>query len=101
MSLDQIFSTSAIATALVIIISPLNAPAIANNLQQTVNSALYPREPNFFSDGRKQFDREVQLLLQKRDSETEPILKINSEPENIPPELAPLEKPPNSHDLQP
>jgi hypothetical protein len=71
----------------------LSSPASANDYSR-INSGLIPREPNFFQQGREQFEREIQLLIKRSRTNQETVLKVN--PDVVPKQedlLRLLEKP--------
>jgi hypothetical protein len=79
------------------IIFTLITPAVAeetNSYQSVINGVLHqPQENDFFKQGREQFSREIQLLMQRSRSTPHEILKINPEVLDIQEILSPLEKP--------
>lgn len=96
---NHIISGLAIATTVLLSVFVMNAPVAANETQRVVNSGIYPREPNFFSRGREQFEREIQLLLNRNDASAESLLKISPDVQRLQERLAPRENPANSQDL--
>lgn len=89
--LKHAVSSLAIATTLVLTVSLFVAPATASKRQQVINGLVHPRENDFFSQGRKQTQREIQILLQERRS-PDTLLKISPELLRIQRQLSPLEK---------
>ncbi|MBH8553997.1 hypothetical protein I8751_16795 [Nostocaceae cyanobacterium CENA357] len=90
------FSGVTAVTALVMTILSVTAPISAIENPPALNDSLnsiYPREPNFFTRGREQFEKEIQLLLNKRHSSPDTPLKISPEQQQIQEQLTPLEKP--------
>ncbi|AFZ22756.1 hypothetical protein Cylst_0406 [Cylindrospermum stagnale PCC 7417] len=98
-NLNIIISGLAIATTVLLSVLLMNTPVAANEIQQVVNGGIYPREPNFFSRGREQFDREIQLLLDRNDAAADTLLKVSPEVQRLQERLAPREKPANSQEL--
>ena len=93
----------AIVTTLVTTVLSITAPVTAIETTPIPNNSInsiYPREPNFFTRGREQFEREIQLWLHRSRSTPEIPLKIDPTQEQIQEQLAPLEKLPNSQELQ-
>ncbi|MBD2504312.1 hypothetical protein [Anabaena azotica] len=70
----------------------LTSPVAANDNSQ-INNSLIPREPNFFQQGREQFERELQLLIKSSRTNQETVLKVVPDKPNIQQQLSPLEKP--------
>lgn len=94
--LYRIFSSMTVATTLGMTILSTATPISAIESPPTINDSLnsiYPREPNFFTRGREQFEKEIQLLLNKKRSSPDTPLKISPEPQQLQEQLAPLEKP--------
>ncbi|RCJ41963.1 hypothetical protein A6770_35630 [Nostoc minutum NIES-26] len=90
------FSSVTIATTLVVTALSVTVPVFAVETAPTFNdslNAIYPREPNFFTRGREQFEKEIQLLLIIRRSSPDTPLKISPEQQQLQEQLAPLEKP--------
>ncbi|MBD2388668.1 hypothetical protein [Cylindrospermum sp. FACHB-282] len=77
----------------------MNAPAGANEIQPVFNGGIYPREPNFFSQGREQFEREIQVLLHRNDENGKPLLKMSPDVQRLQERLTPGENPANSQEL--
>jgi hypothetical protein len=65
------------ATSLITLM--INVPAASEPMQPSVNDLVYSSSFDFFNDGRKQFDREVELLMRRKDSVSKPILMISPE----------------------
>lgn len=90
------FSGVSIATMLSMTVLSLTVPVFAIENPPVFNNSLnsiYPREPNFFTRGREQFEKEIQLLLNKKRSSPDTPLKISPEQQQLQEQLAPLEKP--------
>ncbi|BCL39317.1 hypothetical protein [Nostoc sp. MS1] len=90
---QKIFLTLATTAGLSVVALLLSLPASANDYSQ-IRGALIPREPNFFQQGRDQFEREIQLLIQRNQKNQETVLKVN--PDVVPKQedlLRLLEKP--------
>ncbi|QSJ16669.1 hypothetical protein JYQ62_34120 [Nostoc sp. UHCC 0702] len=86
----------AIVTTLVTTVLSITAPVTAIESTPAFNASInsiYPREPNFFTRGREQFEREIQLFLNRSRSNPEVPLKIDPKQEQIQQQLAPLENP--------
>ncbi|MBH8565722.1 hypothetical protein I8748_26710 [Nostoc sp. CENA67] len=93
----------AIVTTLVTTVFSITAPATAIETTPIPNNSInsiYPREPNFFTRGREEFEREIQLLLNRSPSTPEIPLKISPKQEQIQEQLAPLENRPQSQELE-
>ncbi len=90
------FSSVTVATMLGITIlsvtTPINAIESLPAFNGSLNS-IYPREPNFFTRGREQFEKEIQLLFNRRRSSRDTLLKISPEQQQLQEQLAPVEKP--------
>ncbi|BAT54427.1 hypothetical protein NOS3756_33960 [Nostoc sp. NIES-3756] len=89
----KIFLTLATTAGLSLVTLLLNSPVAANDYSQ-IRGGLIPREPNFFQQGREQFEREVQLLIKRSRTNQETVLKVN--PDVVPKQqdlLHLLEKP--------
>lgn len=58
----------------------LPLPILARDQQQVINGLSYPTSAErFFKEGRIKFDREIEILLQKRLTAAENILKAINE----------------------
>ena len=93
----------AIVTTLVTTVLSITAPVTAIETTPVPNNSInsiYPREPNFFTRGREQFEREIQLWLHRSRSNPEIPLKIDPTQEQIQEQLAPLENPPQLQELE-
>ncbi len=72
----------------------VSLPFAAKASQPVINGAINPREPNFFTRGREQFEKEIQRLLNRSRSALDTPLKISPQQQQlIQEQLAPLEKP--------
>ncbi|MCG6136272.1 MAG: hypothetical protein MET45_16775 [Nostoc sp. LLA-1] len=75
----------------------VSLPLAAKASQPVINGAINPREPNFFTQGREEFEKEIHLLLNRSRSALDTPLKINlQQQQRIQEQLAPLEKRPDS-----
>jgi len=89
---QKIFLTLATTVGISLAALLLTSPVAANDNSQITNG-LIPREPNFFQQGREQFERELQLLVKRSRTNQEDILKLSPNNSQIQEELSPLEKP--------
>lgn len=89
---QKIFLTLATTVGISVVALLLTSPVAANDNSQITNS-LIPREPNFFQQGREQFERELQLLVKKSQTNQEDLLKVSPNNPPIQEELSPPEKP--------
>jgi hypothetical protein len=95
----QKFSNLTIAKSITLVMAVLvvSVPFAAKASQPVINGAINPREPNFFTRGREQFEKEIQLMLNRSRSALDTPLKINpQQQQRIQEQLAPLEKLPDS-----
>lgn len=94
---QKIFLTLATTVGISLVALLLTLPVAANDNSQINNSqitnSLIPREPNFFQQGREQFERELQLLIKRSQTNQETVLKVIPDKPQIQQELSPLEKP--------
>ncbi|AFY47299.1 hypothetical protein Nos7524_1420 [Nostoc sp. PCC 7524] len=88
----NIFSRLAIAVTVVLATLLITTPVAANETQPINVGAIHPREPNFFSRGREQFETEIQLLMMRSGKVTDNLLKVSPEIIQIQDKLSPLEK---------
>lgn len=79
----------------------LTTPVLAQQaLDPVINGILHPRESSFFREGRERFEKEIQILAQRRNLSAT-ILKIRLEKierqkkrsPNPQPQILPLSKP--------
>lgn len=89
---QKIFLTLATTIGISLLALLLTSPVAADD-NSRITSGLIPREPNFFQQGREQFEREIQLLVKKSQTNQEDILKVSPNNPLIQEELSPLEKP--------
>ncbi|YAF94862.1 MAG: hypothetical protein AB3A66_20080 [Nodularia sp. CChRGM 3473] len=89
--LDNLFPCLNIVTMLTLTLLLVSLPVVATS-QPVFNDAINPREPNFFTRGREQFEREIQLLLNKSRSPVDTPLKISPQQQLIQEQLAPLDE---------
>lgn len=84
---------SAVATAATLVTAGLliNTPVAAKPIQTPIQDLTHSASLDFFNQGRQQFDREIELLLDRSKLDANPILKVS--PEVLPQtQLIPLEK---------
>ncbi|MBW4556760.1 MAG: hypothetical protein KME59_12600 [Trichormus sp. ATA11-4-KO1] len=72
--LYHLFPRLNILTILILTFLLVSLPVAATS-QPVFNDVINPREPNFFTRGREQFEREIQLLLNKSRSPVDTPLK--------------------------
>jgi hypothetical protein len=89
---QKAFLTLATTLGISLVTLLLTSPVAANDYSR-INSGLIPREPNFFQQGREQFEREIQLLIKSSRTNQETVLKVIPDNPNIQQQLSPLEKP--------
>ncbi|HEY9803077.1 MAG TPA: hypothetical protein V6D25_22130 [Leptolyngbyaceae cyanobacterium] len=89
---QQTFLRLTITVGISLIALLLTSPVAANDNSQITNS-LIPRQPNFFQQGREQFERELQLLIKRSRTNQETVLKVVPDKPNIQQQLSPLEQP--------
>lgn len=93
----------AIVTTLVTTVLSITPPATAIESTPAFNdsiNSIFPREPNFFTRGREEFEKEIQILLNRSRSNSEIPLKIDPKQEQIQEQLAPLENPSQLQELE-
>ncbi|QLE55302.1 hypothetical protein FD725_07120 [Nostoc sp. TCL26-01] len=73
----------------------VNTPVFAIDNPQ-ISNGLLPREPNFFSQGREQFEAEIRLLFHKSLMSPSSILKGIPDTIKTQEQLLPLENPRSS-----
>lgn len=88
---QKIFSGFATPIKVSLVVLLLSTPVVANENSQ-ITSGLIPREPNFFQQGREQFDKEIDLLLKINRQTQEPVLKVSPNQLPIQEQLLPFEK---------
>ncbi|MBW4614368.1 MAG: hypothetical protein KME21_14065 [Desmonostoc vinosum HA7617-LM4] len=96
--LHNIISSLPVTIMLLMTDASLTTSVSANELQRTVDSSINPREPNFFSQGREQLEREIQLLLRRSRHSSDKPLKISPK-QQIQEQLSPLENPSKLQEL--
>ncbi len=89
---QKIFLTLATTVGISLLALLLTSPVEAED-NSRITSGLIPREPNFFQQGREQFEREIQLLVKRSRTNQEDILKVSPNNLQIQEELSPSEKP--------
>lgn len=93
--------TLAYSTVLHILLNLTPASALENqqltnevfNNPAVLNGLYTDTYPNFFRDGKKRFEREIENIQQKRPESSENILEIDPYVQKIQEILAPLENP--------
>jgi hypothetical protein len=60
----------------------------------SLQADLFPREPDFFKEGREQFEKEIEDFILRRDHSLKDILELNSNVQDIQRDLAPFESKP-------
>lgn len=93
---NQIFATIATATALAFpIVLLVTLPTRAIDIPQRVTNGLFrSSSEDFFREGRRQFEREIQILQDRRLDSENPIL--NTDDVRTQEQLSPLEMRNNS-----
>lgn len=91
-TLTKVAIVTKLLTTVLSITTPVTAIEITPVFNDSINS-IFPREPNFFSRGRGEFEKEIQLLLDRSRSNSKIPLKIDPKQEQIQEQLAPLENP--------
>ena len=91
-NLDKIFASVATATMLALpIVSVASLSASAIEVPQRVINGLYRTSAeDFFREGQRKFEREIQLLQDRRLASEEPILNVSDEMQ-VQDRLSPLE----------
>jgi hypothetical protein len=91
-NLHNIISGLAMVATLVMAGLLINPPVAANPVQTPIQDLTHSASLEFFNQGRHQFDREVELLINNSKPEVSSVLKIS--PEVLPQQqLLPLEQP--------
>lgn len=88
----KFFSIVAIVLGICSVTSLIATPVVADENSQIING-ITSREPNFFQQGMKQFETEIQRLAKRSQTNQESILKIVPDKSLIQEQLLPLEKP--------
>lgn len=92
LTVDKIFPRIGTATLLALsVMSVASLPASAIEVPQRVINGLYRTSAeDFFREGHRRFEREIQILQQRRLASEQPILDV-SEQQRIQEQLSPLE----------
>lgn len=92
---NTIFSSICVYWGIYFVALTVNTPVFAND-NSAVSNGLIPREPNFFRQGREQFETEIRLLFHKSQISPTNILKGVPDIIKTQEQLLPLENPRSS-----
>lgn len=77
LSVYQAINTTLSALTVVLFLS---SPILANNVPQQITNGLYrSSSQDFFEQGKRQFDKEIEILIQQLLREPESLLNISDE----------------------